>query len=428
MQAYLLTIGDEILLGQIVDSNSAYMARQLSQEGIVVVEKSSVADTEVAIRAGLDRALANADLVLTTGGLGPTKDDVTKKVLADYFGTELQFHEPTWDRMQHFFQRFNRKPKEVHYQQCFLPATAEVLTNKMGTAPGMWFEHNGKVVVSMPGVPYEMQYLVNEEVLPRIRPRQKGPKVGYRTLLTAGAGETDVAALVADVEAALPANLSLAYLPNLGTVRLRLTGKNPNEATLKSELDYWIKELEARLGGLLFGHDEETLSSAVGKLVQSRQLQLGTAESCTGGYLAHQITAVPGSSAYYQGSIIAYSNQLKEKLLGVNHATLKAHGAVSEATVLEMVRGGLRTLDVDLVIATSGIAGPGGGTPNKPVGTIWLAVGNQEQQQARLIKAGKDRLRNIEYATNQALNFLRQFVHKHYPAPAVESKEGLSVR
>ncbi len=428
MQVYLLTIGDEILVGQIVDTNSANMARQLTLEGIEVAEKSSVADSTLGIRAGLDRALATADVVLTTGGLGPTKDDITKKVLADYFGTELRFHAPTWERMERFFERFGRQPKEVHRQQCYLPAAAEILVNKMGTAPGMWFEREGKVLAAMPGVPYEMQYLMEEEILPRLRQRRRGPRVMYRTLLTAGAGETDIAALIEEVEAGLPDYLHLAYLPNLGTVRVRITGRHVDETQLRTELDYWYSQMRERLDEFLFGMDEDTLSSAVGRMLRQRQLRLGTAESCTGGYLAHQITAVSGSSDYFMGSIIAYSNELKQRLLQVQATTLEAHGAVSEATVLEMVRGGLETLDVDLVLATSGIAGPGGGTPDKPVGTIWLAVGNKTEQQAYLIRAGKDRVKNIEFATNQALNLLRKFVRKHYPQPAVEANEDLSVR
>ncbi len=428
MKAYLLTVGDEILVGQITDTNSVYMARQLNAFGIDVVEKISVGDTVEGIRAALDRALGVAELVLMTGGLGPTKDDITKKVLADYFGTELKFHEESWERLQRVFERFGRPTTEAHRQQCLLPAAARVLTNKMGTAPGIWLERGGRIVVAMPGVPYEMQYLVDNEVLPRVAERLSGPTILHRTLLTAGAGETDIADRIADLEDALPQYVRLAYLPNLGTVRLRLTGRHEDAAALARELDAWRERLRERLQDLIYGEEEDSLPAAVGRLLRERGLRCATVESCTGGYLAHLITSIPGSSDYFEGALVTYSNGWKENLVGVQAATLEAHGAVSEATVREMVQGAVERLGIDVAVATSGIAGPGGGTPDKPVGTVWLAVGNRDFVETRLIRAGKDRLKNIEYGANQALNLLRLFVAKHYPASAVQPKEGLPIR
>lgn len=410
MKVHILTIGDEILIGQITDTNAAWMARQLNLQGAQLAGKSSVGDDDDDIQRALGQALERADAVLITGGLGPTKDDITIKALADFFGVDLVFSEPTWERIQRLFESWGRSTTPAHRQQCFMPANAQLLHNKMGTAPGMWFEHGEKVVVSMPGIPYEMEYLMEHEVLPRLARHFPGRPIAHRTLLTVGEGESRIAARIEAFEDELPPHIKLAYLPNLGKVRLRLTGVGSNQAELEKELDQKAKELEALIPELVFGYEKEQLEAVIGSLLLERNLTLGTAESCTGGHLAHRITSVPGSSAYFIGSVVSYSNELKQRLLGVKPETLEQYGAVSEETVREMVAGALRLLDVDIAIAISGIAGPGGGTPEKPVGTVWMAIGDQDRLQTEKWQIGKDRLKNIEYSTVQALNLIRRFV------------------
>ena len=361
---------------------------------------------------GLRSALERADLVLITGGLGPTKDDITKKALADFFKVEMIFHEPTWKRILHFFERFGRTTTPAHKEQCYMPANAQILTNKMGTAPGMWMEKEGKVVVSMPGVPYEMKYLMPHEVLPKIKENFSTTPITHRTILTVGEGESRIAAKIEDFENNLPENVKLAYLPGLGIVRLRLSAKGANQEELEQLLDRQVGELKKLIPQFIFGYGEEQLAEVVGRMLIERKKTLATAESCTGGYIAHKITEIPGSSYYFMGSIVAYSNEMKTKLLGVKHETLEKHGAVSENTVTEMVAGALKYLGVDLVIAVSGIAGPEGGTPEKPVGTTWLAVGDGKRIKTHQLNLGKDRLKNIQYTGNQALNMIRKFLLK----------------
>ncbi|MEM9835389.1 MAG: competence/damage-inducible protein A [Bacteroidota bacterium] len=414
MKAFILTIGDEILIGQVTDTNATYMAAAMNEEGVEVVEHLSVSDTRAGILGGLERAMATADIVLMTGGLGPTKDDITKTVLAEYFATELVFHQESWERLVKLYRRFGREAGESHRIQCYLPASAEILTNKMGTAPGMLLKKDGKMVISMPGVPYEMRYLIDHEVVPRVS--AMGAAANGRqllrsiTILTAGAGESTIAEEIAEIEDQLPAHMSLAYLPNLGTVRLRLSARGTDEDQLQQDLNQERAKIETVIGRYVYGHGSKTLAEAIGECINEEGYTIGTAESCTGGRIAQMITTVPGASAYYHGSVIAYDNDVKMEVLKVKKKTLKAHGAVSEEVIQEMVSGGLKVLGTDLVVATTGIAGPGGGTEQKPVGTIWIAVGNQDRTMTRLLKAGKDRERNITYTAFQALDLVRRFV------------------
>jgi nicotinamide-nucleotide amidase len=410
MKVHILTIGDEILIGQIVDTNSAWMSRRLNLQGAQVSGKSSVGDDLEDIQEALRNALAKADAVLITGGLGPTKDDITKKALADFFGVDLVFHEATWERIQKLFEKWGRSTTPAHRQQCFMPANAQLLHNKMGTAPGMWFEHEGKVVVSMPGIPYEMEYLMQHEALPRLAAHFPGRPIAHRTILTVGEGESRIAARIEAFEEQLPPGFKLAYLPNLGKVRLRLTGVGADQEALERELDRKAGELEALIPELVFGRGEEQLEAVIGRMLRERKLTLGTAESCTGGLIAHRITTIPGSSDYFMGGVVSYSNDLKQRLLGVRIETLEQHGAVSEETVREMVAGGLELMGVDIVVAVSGIAGPGGGTPDKPVGTVWMAAGTKEGIKTEKWQIGKDRLKNIEYSAVQALNLVRRLL------------------
>ena len=358
MKVHILTVGDEILIGQIVDTNSAWMAQQLNAIGAKVTGITSVEDTRESITTGLKQALQEVDAVLMTGGLGPTKDDITKKTIADFFGVNMYFDESSYNRLQRLFERFGIEPNESHRVQCYMPTNANLLINKMGTAPGMWFDHEDKVIISMPGVPYEMKYLMEYEVLPKLKARFPMMPIQHRTIMTVGAGESMIAERIASVEEGLPAHIKLAFLPNLGQVRLRLSGRGGDEATLSQELDRWVKEIEELIPELIYGYDEHKLQAAVGDLLKERSLTLSTAESCTGGYLAHLITSISGSSAYFQGSVIAYANEVKTKQLGVSSSTLEEHGAVSEETVKEMVQGLLGLLETDIGIAISGIAGP----------------------------------------------------------------------
>ena len=411
MKAYILTIGDEILIGQVTDTNATYMAAALAEEGYQIVEHLSVADSRAAILAGLERAMAAADLILITGGLGPTRDDITKKVLTDHFGTQLAFHQETWDRLTRLLQKFGREPGPTHRTQCDLPVDATILTNKRGTAPGMWFEEGAKIVVSMPGVPHEMRYLMQQEVLPRLRDKyDAGDKTRSMTILTAGAGESTIAEQIEAIEDSLPDHMSLAYLPNLGTVRLRLTTRGDDEDAMQAELEDYQQQIKAIIGDLIYGYGKEDLAAAVGRRLQEQGQTVVTAESCTGGAMAAAFTSNEGSSAYFLGGAVTYSNELKQNLLGVQARTLVQYGAVSEPTVREMAEGARERLGADYAIAASGIAGPGGGSEEKPVGTIWLAVAGPEGTQSRLLRAGKDRKRNITFTALQGLNTLRRIL------------------
>jgi nicotinamide-nucleotide amidase len=416
MTAHLLTIGDEILIGQIVDTNSAWMSRELTLRGIRVTGKSSVADTRQAIVEGVEHAAAAADVVIMTGGLGPTKDDVTKTTLAEMFGANMVFHPETYARIERYFQKVGRPVSPAMVGQATLPDKATLLTNKVGQAPGMWFEHNGKVFISLPGVPFEMEYLMAHEVIPRLLVRFPTHPIAHRTLLTAGEGESNIARRIESFEDTLPPHIKLAYLPALGQVRLRLTGTWAGEVTpdagvrLNAELEAKMSDLEAIIPDLVFGYEEETLQQVVGKILLAQGKQFGTAESCTGGYVAHLVTTVPGSSAYFPGTVVTYSYDMKTKLLGVKPDTLARFGAVSEETVQEMAQGALDTLGVDVAVAISGIAGPGGGTPEKPVGTVWMAVSDKNRTVTAKHLFLRDRLKNIQLTGTYALNLVRRFL------------------
>lgn len=414
MKAILITIGDEILIGQIVDTNSAWMATELNQIGVTVESIISIPDDLEAIQTTLARGFAQADILLMTGGLGPTKDDVTKKALAAYFNVPLQFDSPTYERIKQRFAHWGRSMTEAHRLQCYMPENAELLTNKMGTAPGMWMEQENKVLVSMPGVPYEMQYIMENHVLPRLKQQNSSLVIDHRTILTVGEGESRIADRIETIENNLPDNIKLAYLPGLGGVRLRLSGRGNDTDQLGRQLDTQVQNIRATIPELIYGYEKTSLEEAVGALLLQYGKTITTAESCTGGYLAHLITSVPGASRYFQGSLVAYSNRIKEQELQVKASTLDQHGAVSEATVREMVAGALQHFQADLAVAVSGIAGPGGGSPEKPVGTIWIAVGDQQHTATFLVKASKDRSKNIQYAAVYALDQVRKFLQEHY--------------
>ncbi len=407
MKATLLTVGDELLIGQVIDSNAAWIAGQLYLLGIGVARKISVGDNLPDIIEAVERSFQDTDVILMTGGLGPTKDDVTKKALMQYFDCELVFSEETYERIRNIFEKRNIPLREAHRNQCFLPEKAELLFNRLGTAPGMWFESNGKILVSMPGVPYEMKYIMEHGVLPRLKDRS-GTILLQKTIRTIGVGESSLADLVEPLLIESP--VKIAYLPSIGQVRLRLSIEGQSADGLQELLEEKVSLLERELGSIIFGYDETTIEEAIGQMLRQRKLSLITAESCTGGYLAHLITSVPGSSDYFTGSIVAYSNSIKTSILQVSPKTLERWGAVSKKTVEEMVRGALRSSEADLAIAVSGIAGPGGGSDDKPVGTIWIAVGDIDNIITKEYLFTKDRIINIKYTAIYALDLLRKFL------------------
>lgn len=417
MTAHLLTIGDEILIGQIVDTNSAWMSRELNLCGISVISKSSVGDTREAIISGIEHAASTAQIVLITGGLGPTKDDITKTTLVEMFDCQLVFHQEVFDQIAGYFQKIGRAiPTAMINSQAMLPDKAIILPNKVGTASGMWFERDGVVIVSLPGVPFEMEYLMTQEVLPRLKARFVSRPIAHRTLQTACEGESAIAKRIETFEDRLPVHIKLAYLPTLGQVRLRLTGNWPGEVTpdaalqLDRELDAYKAELKALIPDLIFGEEEDSLQGVVGEILRQQGKQFGTAESCTGGYVAHLITSIPGASDYFPGSIVSYSYEMKAKLLGVKSATLEKFGAVSEEAVREMAEGARATLGVDVSLAISGIAGPGGGIPDKPVGTVWMAISDSKRTIVAKHIFGRDRIKNIQLTGVYALNMVRKFL------------------
>jgi nicotinamide-nucleotide amidase len=416
MTAHLLTIGDEILIGQIVDTNSAWMSQQLNLRGIRVNGKSSVGDDKKDIVAGIKAAARKSQVVIITGGLGPTKDDITKKTLAEMFNSTMSFHEETYQRIEGYFKKINRTMPQAMESQATLPDKATILANKVGSAPGMWFEEKGKVYISLPGVPFEMEYLMTHEVIPRLQARFEARPIVHRTILTVGEGESNIAKRIEAFEDALPKNVKLAYLPALGQVRLRLTSVWEGavvpdaEAQLETLLEQKKTELLAIIPDLVFGYEETTLPEAVGALLSSQNKKIGTAESCTGGYIAHLITGIAGSSQWYNGSIVSYTNELKSKILNVDAKIIENHGAVSEETVRAMALGALDALSVDIAVAVTGIAGPGGGSEDKPVGTVWMAVADRNRVEVLKQVFGRDRSKNIQMTGTYALNLVRKFL------------------
>ena len=407
MQAEIITIGDEILIGQIVDTNSAWMAQELNKIGIKLFQITSVSDDEQHILSALREARERADLILITGGLGPTKDDITKTTLCKYFNTHLVFNEPSYKNLERLFRMRGREPNESNRLQAEIPANCVPLTNANGTAPGMWFDDGGKVYVSMPGVPYEMMAMMTDSVLPKLKLKFETPFIQHKTILTQGVGETILQDLISDVEDNLPQGFKIAYLPQAGMVRLRLSGRG-EEQTINAQMPVVFEKICALIKEHIYGFDNESLQQIVGQLLLNKKLKIATAESCTGGYVSHLLTSVPGSSSYFMGSTITYSYQSKTDMLNIPAELLNKHGAVSEEVVRLMADNVKKKLNVDCSIATSGVAGPGGGTPDKPVGTVWVAVSTPNGTVAKKLLLGQDRLRTIQVAAISALNMLRK--------------------
>jgi len=410
MNVSIITVGDELLIGQVVDTNSAWMGQKLNELGFPLIEILSVSDQNEAIIEALNREFEKSDIILMTGGLGPTKDDVTKKAIADFFKVDMVFHEETYERILKMFGRRNIPFLESHKHQCNMPTNAKILNNDLGTAPGMWFELDGKILVSMPGVPFEMKHLMETRVMPEMKQRYQGPPILHLTIRTCGLGESMIADKIKEIEDNLPEGVKLAYLPDIAQVRLRysISGKP------QQEMESILQDLKQRtvniLGEAIYGYGEPELEEVIGQLLIHHNKKLITCESCTGGYLSHRITAIPGSSVYFLGSFVSYAYDFKTDVLNVRKETLETYGAVSEETVKEMIQGGLSKTGADIAISISGIAGPDGGTPDKPVGTVWIAVGNQHKIVAKKYLFTKDRMRNIQYSATYALIMLREFL------------------
>lgn len=413
--AELLTIGDEILFGQIVDTNSQWMSVELSNAGIKVIRKTTVGDVEEEIMTAFAEAEKRADIILITGGLGPTSDDLTKPCLAKYFNCGLKMHPEALAEVTEFFKSRGRELTEVNRQQAALPECCEKITNAMGTAPGMWFERNGKVFVSMPGVPHEMKRMMSSIVIPKLKASFQTPTIHHKVIRTAGIGESFLAEKIEAWEKALPPHVKLAYLPSLGEVKLRLTSIGDSLSDLEKETEALTQKLVERIGHFIYGYGEDPLEVAIGNLLKERNLTLAVAESCTGGYLSHLITSVPGSSEYFMGSMIPYSYEIKMRQLGVKPETLEKFGAVSEETIKEMANLVRAKFNTDIGVATSGVAGPGGATPDKPVGTVWIAYSDKHQTVTRKLQLSKDRLINIKLASTGVLNLIRLSLHPKSP-------------
>jgi nicotinamide-nucleotide amidase len=410
IKAEIIAIGDELLYGQIVDTNSHWISQELDLIGVKVVRKTTVGDNREDILAAFAEADSRADVVLITGGLGPTQDDLTKPLLAEYFGCGIVEVPEAVEAVTAFFKQRGREITPLNILQGHLPSCCTYVPNGVGTAPGMWFEKNGTYWMSMPGVPHEMKKLMTDFVLPKLPSLFELPVIYHKVIKTVGIGESWLADLIQPWENALPKHIRLAYLPSLGQVRLRLTAFGMDRPILEREVDAQIQLVLPSIEDYVYGYDEETLESAIGKLLKNSGKTLALAESCTGGYISHLVTSIPGSSAYFNGSVVPYHNQFKENVLGVKDETLAGHGAVSEETVLEMAAGVRRMFGSDFGLSSSGVAGPDGGTDEKPVGTVWIACAGEGFAVAKKLQLSHDRMLNIQVTGVAVLNLLRNYI------------------
>jgi len=407
MNATILNIGNELLSGLVVNTNASYIAQQLDGIGIYVKRIDTVSDSGEEIVESLDYHLQHSDLIIITGGLGPTNDDITKYTLAEKFGMKLQFHQPSYDNIYNLFKNRGFKVSETNRQQAMLPDGCTILANTQGTAPGMWFEVDSKIVVSLPGVPFEMKYLMEAEVIPRLTKKVQDKAILRKLFLTNGISESYLQDILRDWESTLDQNTQLAYLPEPGIVKLRISITGDDQKTVSEQLSLYESQLRNILPNEIFGTDNDTLEIVVGKMLANQKKTISVAESCTGGYLAHLITSVPGSSTYFMGGVVSYSNQVKSETLDVNPEQIKQHGAVSREVVTAMALNVKQKMKTDYAIATSGIAGPDGGSVEKPVGTVWIAVATPEGVEAKCFTFGEHRMRNVRRASIAALNELR---------------------
>ncbi len=406
MLVEIITIGDEIMIGQIVDTNSAWMAVELNKVGFEIAQITSVHDDAQHIINALNDAQTRADVILFTGGIGPTKDDITKQTLCKYFDTKLIYNEAVFQNIEKLLVNRQRAMNELTALQAKVPENCTVIQNLVGTAPITWFEKTGKVIVSMPGVPNEMKNAMSTEIIPRLQKRFKTPAIVHKTIIVKGYPESALALKIADWENNLPEYLHLAYLPTYGIIRLRISGSSENELALEFEINQQANQLSEILGDAIVAFEDIPLEVLVGKVLKNKKLTIATAESCTGGNIAHKITEVAGSSDYFKGSVVAYSNEIKQQVLHVPEEILAQQGAVSAETVEAMAVGARQLMRSDVAIATSGVAGPSGGTVEKPVGTVWIAVSTPHKTTSRMYQFGTNRIQNIERTTQNAFLFL----------------------
>jgi len=411
VNASIITIGDELLIGQTIDTNSAFIAQELNKIGVWVKRRVAIEDSRMAILSTLTEEAAKSRIIIITGGLGPTADDITKPSLCEYFNAQLVVNQEVLQNVTEIFRKLGRELTPRNATQAEVPSNCTVLPNHRGTAPGMWFEKDDVVYVSLPGVPHEMKGLMTTSVIPKIKEHFLFPAVVHRTLLTAGQGESMIADRLVNFEAALPSYIKLAYLPAYGMVRLRLTGRYEDKDEVEKLVEASFAELKALVAEWMVADKDISIQEAVSQLLKEKKKTVATAESCTGGYIAHLLTSMPGSSSIYNGSVVAYANDVKENVLDVKKETLLTVGAVSEETVTQMATGACKKLQTDFAIATSGIMGPDGGSPEKPVGTVWIAVASKDgRTKAQKFHFRFDRSRNIELTTHTALNLLRRFI------------------
>ncbi|HLN72205.1 MAG TPA: competence/damage-inducible protein A [Prolixibacteraceae bacterium] len=410
MKAEIITIGDEILIGQIVDTNSAWMGQHLNLHGIEVYQVTSVHDNHDHILAALANAEQNADLVLITGGLGPTKDDITKDSLCEYFDTELVFYPEVLEHVRSLLSSRNVTINKLNRDQAMLPASCTVLHNSAGTASGMWFERNGTIFVSMPGVPFEMEAIMTEEVFPRLIERGISQSIVHKTVLTIGLPESMLAEKIEAWENSLPSFIKLAYLPSPYSVRLRLSAYGDDKSMLEETINNKVDELLTIIPENIFGYDDDNMALAIGRMLLQNEQTLAVAESCTGGNIAHYITSNAGSSAYFKGGVVAYSNEIKNKLLNVPVDVIEAKGAVSKEVAEAMALGAMKVLNTDYALSTTGIAGPDGGSEEKPVGTVWIAAAGPNGVISEKYTFRHNRERNIIRSSQTALNLLRTLI------------------
>jgi nicotinamide-nucleotide amidase len=406
MNVIVISIGDELLIGQTVNTNASWIGQEISKIGGNILEGLTISDKAQEILTTVEYSINKADVIIITGGLGPTKDDITKHTLASYFDTELEIHQPTLDKITAYFSMRKRPMLESNIQQAALPKNCTILTNNYGTAAGMWFEKNGKIVISLPGVPYEMKGIMSEEVFPRMKERFQLNSMYHKTILTQGIGESFLAEQLTEWENRVRAEgFGLAYLPSPGIVKLRIS--SPNGEQDKTIIEDYLSEVKNTLPEAVFGYENENLPEIIGKLLRENNLKIGTVESCTSGLLANQIVSVSGASDYFEGSLLTYSYKLKEEVLGISNSTLVENGAVSEIVALQMAEKGLEKLDVDICLSTTGIAGPLGGTDDKPVGLVWIGLATKNGVKARKFQFGDNRERNLQMTVLSALNWLR---------------------
>lgn len=413
INASIITIGDELLIGQVVDTNSAWMAQELNRAGIAVIRRVAVGDHYHSIWQALEAEQQQADIILITGGLGPTADDITKPLLAEYFGGKMVLDASTLQHVKHLFENVFKRPLlERNLKQAEVPDTCKVLFNQRGTAPGMWFEKKGKIFVSMPGVPHEMKGLMTDSVIPALRERFSLPHIAHRTLVTFGAGESFLAEMLVDFESALPSDIRLAYLPHFSMVRLRLSTSGIQATEVEAALDAQFEKLKSIVQDQVITDQDEKMEDIVARLLKENGQTLCTAESCTGGYIAHLLTTKPGASTYYLGGVVSYANEVKKEVLNVSADSLLTEGAVSKAVAEQMTAGALQQIQADYALAVSGIMGPDGGSPEKPVGTVWIAVASRQEVVSKCFHFRFDRQRNIELTAMNALNMLRMMMEK----------------